>query len=93
MTELKKVVVLINRNAKMSPGKMASQAVHAALEAYGINHGSVVVLTASKARVEQEPAVIYDEGLTEVSPSTLTAGAHLVDDDWEARRERHPDKF
>lgn len=71
------VRILINNNIKMTPGKMAAQAVHAALLAYGIEHGSVVVLGGSVRKLETMDVQVRDAGLTEVKPGTLTAGASL----------------
>lgn len=71
------VRIVMNGNVKMSPGKLAAQAVHAALAAYGIEHGSVVVLNGSKRKVEEMDVQIHDAGLTELTPGTLTAGASL----------------
>lgn len=72
------VRIKYNRSLKMSPGKMAAQAVHAALRAYGIEHGSVVVLEGSATQVNQMDVQINDAGWTEVEPGSLTAGASLV---------------
>lgn len=71
------VRIMYNGNVDMSPGKLAAQAVHAALAAYGIDHGSVVVLKGSKRKVEAMDVQIHDAGLTELKPGTLTAGASL----------------
>lgn len=76
---MKNVRIYYNRNVDMTPGKLAAQAVHAALAAYGIEHGSVVVLQGSKNKVTSMDAVIADAGLTELEPGTLTAGASLED--------------
>lgn len=71
------VRILLNNNVKMTPGKAAAQAVHAALLAYGIEHGSVVVLQGSKVKIEAMDVQVRDAGLTELKPGTLTAGASL----------------
>lgn len=71
------VRIKVNKNLKMSPGKLASQAVHAALNAYGIAHGSVVVLQGTKTQTEAMDTVIRDAGLTELPEGSLTAGATL----------------
>lgn len=75
-----RVVVLVNDNVKMTPKKLAAQAVHAALMAYGIHHGPVIVLGASKRDVLAEPHVVFDAGRTELEPGTMTCGAHLEDE-------------
>ena len=72
------VRIVYNRNITMSPGKLAAQAVHAALAAYGIDHDSVIVLSGSVTKVEAMDVQIHDAGLTELKPGTLTAGASLV---------------
>jgi len=69
------VRILINENAKMTPGKMAAQAVHAALLAYGIDHGRVVVLMGRPNQVKAMDVLVHDAGTTELAPGTLTAGA------------------
>lgn len=66
-----------NSNVKMSRGKMAAQAIHAVLFAYGIPHGRVVVLGANSTEIAAMPATVRDAGLTEVEPGTLTAGARI----------------
>ena len=71
------VRVLMNRNVTMSPGKFAAQAIHAVLVAYGIPHGTVIVLMASPDQVRAMPAVIADAGRTEIAPGTITAGARI----------------
>ena len=58
----------------MSPGKLASQAVHAALLHYGIEHGAVVVLMASPNKIKQLKTQVRDAGKTEIESGTLTAG-------------------
>lgn len=69
--------VLVNNNIKMTPGKMAAQAIHAVLMAYGIPHGSVIVLQGRSHEIEKMQSQVHDAGLTEVKPGTLTAGASL----------------
>lgn len=70
-----------NRNlkGKISPGKLAAHAVHAALTAYGIDYGGrIVVLEAGKSTIEKMDVVIHDEGRTELKPGTLTTGTARV---------------
>lgn len=74
------VRVLVNSNVKMSRGKMAAQAVHAALFAYGIPHGRVVVLGGSPAEIAEMSVQVRDAGRTEIEPGTLTAGASVLGD-------------
>ncbi len=72
------VRVLLNSNVTMSRGKAASQAVHAALMAFGVPHGRVVVLGARPEEVAAMDHVVRDAGRTEVEAGTMTAGASLV---------------
>jgi PTH2 family peptidyl-tRNA hydrolase len=72
------VRILINTNVTMSRHKAAAQAVHAALAAFGIEHGRVVVLGGRPDDVRAMDVVVHDAGRTEVDPGTLTAGATLV---------------
>lgn len=79
MEEERRLVILVNDRARMSRGKYAAQAVHAALEALGVHPGvPVIVLGGSPAEIEKMRTVIHDAGRTEVEPGTLTAGT-----DWE----------
>ena len=72
----KRLVILVNDRAKMTRGKYASQAVHAALLANGVHHGGpVVVLGASHREIEGMSVQVRDAGRTEVPAGTLTAGA------------------
>ena len=68
------VKIFMNNNVDMSKGKYAAQAVHAALNAAGVEHGSVVVLGGPKKLVESLYTTIQDAGRTELKPGTLTAG-------------------
>ena len=74
------VRILINTNVTMSRHKAAAQAVHAALAAFGIEHGRVVVLGGRPDDVRGMDVVVHDAGRTEVDPGTLTAGATLIPD-------------
>jgi PTH2 family peptidyl-tRNA hydrolase len=70
-----RITLLVNSNVKMSPHKLAAQAVHAALAHYGIAHGAVVVLGASPSKIRSQcDVVIQDAGVTELAPGTLTCG-------------------
>jgi peptidyl-tRNA hydrolase, PTH2 family len=80
------VRILVNTNVPMSRHKAAAQAVHAALAAFGIPHGRVVVLGGRPDEVAAMDVVVRDAGRTEVAPGTLTAGAALV------RRPRDDDR-
>ena len=77
---LDKIKIVYNRNLKMSPGKLAAQCVHAALNAYGIKHGSVNVLEGSLAKVKAMDTVVVDAGWTEVKPGSVTCGATIVEE-------------
>ena len=72
------VRILVNTNVAMSRHEAAAQAVHAALAAFGIPHGRVVVLGGRPDEVAAMDAVVRDTGRTEVAPGTLTAGATVV---------------
>lgn len=72
------VRVLLNKNVTMSRGKAAAQAVHAALQAFDIPHGRVVVLHGKPDEVAAMDYVIRDAGRTEIESGTMTAGASLT---------------
>lgn len=72
------VRVLINDNVKMTSGKRAAQAVHAALFAYGIPHGRVVVLGGKPRELLEMQVQVRDAGRTEIAPGTMTAGASII---------------
>lgn len=75
MTE-QRLVIRLNSNVKMSRGKAAAQAVHAALELVGAHpHTPVIVLGGSASDVLECEVQVRDAGRTEVEPGTLTAGA------------------
>lgn len=71
----KKLVIHLNTNIKMSRGKAAAHAVHAALMAAGVHPDIPVVVLGSKPRdIEKMRTHIHDAGHTELEPGTLTAG-------------------
>lgn len=83
--------ILVRKNLKMSPGKVAAQCVHAALgldKFHGISlhpHMSVVVLHVSDKKFEEAKAAhdgfsIKDAGFTEVAPGTETVFAYIEPD-------------
>lgn len=74
------VRILLNKNVNMTRGKACAQAVHAALQAFDVPHGRVVVLMGKPDEVASMDFVIRDAGLTEVTPGTMTAGASVVRD-------------
>lgn len=70
-----KMKIFLNSNVKMSRGKSASQAVHAALLALGVHPGvPVVVLMAKPRDIENMRTVVHDAGRTELEQGTMTAG-------------------
>lgn len=74
-----RLVIYVNSDVKMSRGKYAAQAVHAALMATGAHPGTpVIVLGAHKADIERMEHVVRDAGRTEVEPGTVTAGAMFM---------------
>lgn len=74
-----KLRIYMNTNAKMSRGKFAAHAVHAALLHYGVHPGTPVVVIGAKPRdIENMATVVRDEGRTELEPGTLTAGTNGV---------------
>jgi len=73
--------IIYRKNLKMSPGKLAAQAVHAAT---GINHKeyymNVVVLAVSDKKFkeivfEKGAFVVKDAGHTELEPGTETCAS------------------
>jgi PTH2 family peptidyl-tRNA hydrolase len=72
------VRILLNTNVKMTRHKAAAQAVHAALQAFDVPHGRVVVLGARPEEVAAMDVVVRDAGVTEVEPGTMTAGATVI---------------
>lgn len=73
------VRILLNGDVTMSRGKACAQAVHAALRAFDVPHGRVVVLNGTAGEVAAMDVVVRDAGLTEVEPGTMTAGATVLD--------------
>lgn len=79
----RRLVILVNDQVKMSRGKYAAQAVHAALLALGVHpEVPVIVLGGSPAEIAEMKTTVRDAGRTEVEPGTLTAGT-----DWETSSE------
>lgn len=70
-----RMIILVNSDAKMSRGKYAAAAVHAALLSVGAHHdGPVIVLGGKRSEVEAMSTVVFDAGKTEVGTGTATAG-------------------
>jgi len=70
-----KIRIYVNSNTKMSRGKYAAAAVHAALTAAGVHPGlPVIVLGEQREHVTKHATVIRDAGRTEVERGTPTAG-------------------
>lgn len=83
---VQRIKILARKNLKMSPGKLAAQAVHAALMLKGTNPmQSVVVLEVSdakfgEAQILNDIRVVHDAGYTEVPAGTATCLAYFEDD-------------
>lgn len=74
-----KLKIFMNSNAKMSRGKYAAHAVHAALLHYGVHPGTPVVVLGAKPRdILEMDTFVRDEGRTELAPGTITAGTNGV---------------
>ena len=68
--------IFVRSDLKLSRGKYAAQAAHAALLLVGAHPGGrVVVLGGKREDVEGASAVVTDAGRTEVDPEKVTAGA------------------
>lgn len=72
--------IIYRKNLKMSPGKLAAQACHAALKMRPITYSSVIVLGYNDRKfwelVEAKKATtVQDAGRTEVEPGTVTVAA------------------
>lgn len=74
-----RIRIWVNSNAKMSRGRYAAAAVHAALTAAGVHPGvPVIVLGGQRDHIEKMRTVVRDAGRTEVEPGTPTAGTDAV---------------
>ncbi len=74
-----RLVIRVRSDVKMSRGKYAAQAVHAALLHLGVHPGTpVIVLGGKRVEVENMTTLVRDAGYTEVVPGTLTAGASWI---------------
>ena len=72
-----------NLHGKISAGKLAAHAAHAALAAYGIKYTHpIVVLAAGKGKIEAMPINIRDAGHTELAEGTLTTGVEDESHRW-----------
>lgn len=77
MENERKLVIVVNDRTRMSRGKYAAQAVHAALLALGVHPDvPVVVLGGSASEIARMKTTVQDAGMTEVKPGTITAGTN-----------------
>ncbi|OCB52400.1 hypothetical protein A5722_27375 [Mycobacterium vulneris] len=84
----RRLVIRVNSNAKMSRGKAAAHAVHAALKLYGIDYDHPVIVIGGKPdEILAQTVHVRDAGRTELEPGTLTAGAS-----WEYKDRTAPDE-
>ena len=93
MSSMMKIKILYRKNLKMSPGKLAAQAVHAVLGFVTLNEVvdpvcSVIVLGVSNKKFDEARSylkaschVVKDAGYTEVEPGTETCLAYLEEDE------------
>jgi PTH2 family peptidyl-tRNA hydrolase len=77
-----KLIIVMNQGIKMTRGKYAAQAVHAALLACGAHPETpVVVIGGSHSEITEMPLQIQDAGRTELPRGTITAGAVWIGED------------